>query len=235
MIQFGPVERTTLHEQIVQKIKAMIEDGTLKPGDSLPSERELARDMEVSRIPIREALKMLEFMGVIEIRHGRAAVVRGLGQAAMLETINLVLESGPNELYELNQARMVLEVGAVKLACENRTNSDIARMTEILNRMETEIANECSVVDTSMEFHMAIMRATKNKILCSFMMLFRDLLRESRLISLSRPERPVEALREHRAMLQAVIDRDSALAASLMEMHIRKHFVQNGRRGSLDT
>jgi GntR family transcriptional repressor for pyruvate dehydrogenase complex len=63
------VERTTLHEQIVKKIKTMIEDGTLKPGDSLPSERQLAKDMEVSRIPVREALKMLEFLGVIEIRH----------------------------------------------------------------------------------------------------------------------------------------------------------------------
>ncbi len=57
MVQFGPLERTTLHEQIVEKIKAMIEDGTLKPGDSLPSERELARDMQVSRIPVREALR----------------------------------------------------------------------------------------------------------------------------------------------------------------------------------
>ena len=235
MVQFGPLERTTLHEQIVEKIKAMIEDGTLKPGDSLPSERELARDMEVSRIPVREALKMLEFMGVIEIRHGRAAVVRGLGQAAMIDTINLVLESGPNELYEMNQARIILELGAAKLACEKRTETDIAHMKEILDRMEAEIDRGCNVVDTSMEFHMALMRATKNKILCSFMMLFRDLLRESRSISLSRPERPREALGEHKAILQAVVDRDSALAASVMELHIKKHFVRSGRRGRRDT
>ncbi len=235
MVQFGPVKRTTLHEQIVKKIKTMIETGQLQPGDSLPSERQLAKDMDVSRIPVREALRLLEFMGVIETRHGRAAVVRGLGQATVLETINLVLESGPNELYELNQARMILEVGAVKLACDNRTNSDITRMKEIHNRMETEIADGCSVVDTSMDFHMAIMRATKNKILFSFMMLFRDLLRESREISLSRPERLAEALGEHEAILQAVIDRDSDLAASLMEAHIGRHFVQYGRRGSIDT
>jgi GntR family transcriptional repressor for pyruvate dehydrogenase complex len=235
VVQFGPLERTTLHEQIVEKIKAMIEDGTLKPGDSLPSERQLARDMEVSRIPVREALKMLEFMGVIEIRHGRAAVVRGLGQAAMIDTINLVLESGPNELHEMNQARMILEVGAVRLACEKRTDADIAHMREILDRMEAEIDDGCNVVDTSMEFHMAIMRATKNKILCSFMMLFRDLLRESRSISLSRPERPREALSEHKAILQAVVDRDSALAASAMEIHIKKHFVKPGRRSPRDT
>jgi GntR family transcriptional repressor for pyruvate dehydrogenase complex len=235
VVQFGPVERTTLHEQIVEKIKAMIEDGTLKPGDSLPSERELARDMQVSRIPVREALKMLEFMGVIEIRHGRAAVVRGLGQAAMIDTINLVLESGPNELYELNQARIILELGAAKLACEKRTETDIAHMKEILDRMEAEIDDGCNVVDTSMEFHMALMRATKNKILCSFMMLFRDLLRESRSISLKRPGRPQEALDEHKAILQAVIDKDSNLTASLLETHIGKHFVKPGRRSQRDT
>ncbi len=235
MVQFGPLERTTLHEQIVEKIKAMIEDGTLKPGDSLPSERELARDMQVSRIPVREALKMLEFMGVIEIRHGRAAVVRGLGQAAMIDTINLVLESGPNELYELNQARIILELGAAKLACEKRTETDIAHMKEILDRMEAEIDDGCNVVDTSMEFHMAIMRATKNKILCSFMMLFRDILRESRSISLKRPGRPEEALDEHKAILQAVIDKDSNLTARLLETHIGKHFVKPGRRSPRDT
>ena len=235
MVQFGPVERTTLHEQIVKKIKTMIEDGTLKPGDSLPSERQLAKDMEVSRIPVREALKMLEFLGVIEIRHGRAAVVRGLGQASMLETINLVLESGPNELYELNQARMILEQGAVRLACKNRTNADISHMRKILEQMEAEIDDGCSVVDTSMEFHMTLMRSTKNKILCSFMMLFQDLLRESRSISLSRPDRPEEAFDEHGAILQAVIDKDSALAASLMETHIRKHFVELRRRDPHDT
>jgi GntR family transcriptional repressor for pyruvate dehydrogenase complex len=235
LVQFGPIERTTLHEQIVEKIKTMIDDGTLKPGDSLPSERQLAKDMQVSRIPVREALKMLEFMGVIEIRHGRAAVVRGLGKATMLESIDLVLESGPNELYEMNEARKLLEVGAIRLACEKRTNTDIARMGEILEQMKAELNDTVSIVDTSMEFHMAIMRATKNKILCSFMMLFRDLLYESRSISLSRPERPGQALDEHKAILQAVIDRDADRAASLIETHIERHFVKPGRRGKNDT
>jgi len=128
---------------------------------------------------------------------------------------------------------MILEVGAVRLACEKRTDADIAHMKEILDLMEAELDRGCNVVDTSMEFHMALMRATKNKILCSFMMLFRDLLLESRSISLSRPERPREALGEHKAILQAVVDRDSALAASVMEIHIKKHFVRSGRGGDV--
>lgn len=230
MVQFGPIERSTLHERIVEKIRMMIDDGSLKPGDLLPSERQLASDMGVSRIPVREALRMLEFMGVIEIRHGRPAVVRGLAKASMIEIINLVLESASNELSELHETRMILEIGAIRLACERRTNADIAYRREILNRMEVEIRNNHSIVDTSIEFHMAIMKATKNKIFFSFMMLFRDLLRESRAISLSRPGRPKEALDEHKAILQAIIDKDSNRAASLVKVHIRKHLVDPGRR-----
>lgn len=219
-ISFDPIPRSRLYEQIVEKIKAMIAAGQIKPGECLPSERELAQNMRVSRVPVREALKMLEFMGIIEVHHGRGAVVQGLGRASMLEVIDLVLESDSDTLTDLTEARLVLETGAVSMACARRTEDDLKRMREALAKMEAAINQGEKGVDASMEFHMALMRATKNKVLYRFMILFSDLLRESRELSLDRPGRPAEALAEHRQILAAVADRDVGVAVATMEAHL---------------
>jgi GntR family transcriptional repressor for pyruvate dehydrogenase complex len=216
-----PLVRYRLYEQIIEIIKTEIQEGHLKPGDLLPSERALAKSLGVSRVPVREAMRMLEAMGVVEIFHGKGAVVAGLGRMAIIELLDVIAESDSDTLADLAEARLVMEVAAAALSCVRRTDDDIARMKNAITMMEAEVRGGLQGINSSLEFHKALVRASKNKVLYRFCVLFTDLSREARKISMSRPGRKEQALSQHRQILEAVIDRNVNQAVTEMEIHIR--------------
>lgn len=217
-----PLARYRLHEQIIEIIKAEIQEGRLKPGDFLPSERALASSLGVRRVPVREAMRMLEAMGVVEIFQGKGVVISaGLGKMAVIELLDMITESTSDTLEDLAEARLVMEVAAASLACIRRTDEDIARMMKTIAMMEAEVREGLKGIDSSLEFHKAIVRASKNKVLYRFCVLFTDLSRETREISMSRPGRKEQAIDQHKRILQAVVDRDVDKAAGEMEIHIK--------------
>jgi len=224
IIEFKKTERINLSDQIIQQIKEMIEQQIVTIGDKLPSERELSESFGVSRLPLREALKTLEFIGVLEVRQGEGYFIKGLGKAKILECLNE--ENGRDILNDLKEARLGLEVKAIELACERRTNKDLEIIVAALEYMKNEMESGGTGIDGSLDFHNAIMGASHNRILSAFSYFIResDLMIEGRKRSLSIPERYIRAVEEHSQMCDAVRNRDKEQAIVLMKNHIETSY-----------
>lgn len=192
----------------------------VKSNDKLPAERELASTLGVSRVPVRETLGMLRILGIIETGYGKGAVVKGLEKSRLLETIDMLVESKKDTRVEVTEARAVLEVAAVKIASLKRTEADLDRLRTAVRQMEEEIRSRRLPVESSLDFHRGVMMATKNKLLFRMLMLFQDLINETREASLRIPDRPQSALREHAAILKAIEEKDATTAVMLMERHL---------------
>jgi len=217
--KFEKLSRENLSDQIVRQIKAMIESELINPGDRLPSERELAQMLSVSRLPLREALKSLQQINVLEVRQ-TGYYVRGLESSKLLDFFNGAI-SNRNLLAELKDARIVIELKAVELACQNRTEEDVQRMSDSLDRMDQMIkVGDKGVIEYSMSFHNDIVAASGNRLFVAIMACMSTVLYEGRKKSLEIDNRYITATVEHRKILQAIIDKNSELAIQLMTNHL---------------
>src|SRR5438034_8720601 len=115
-MDLAPIKSTRIYEEIVRQVKAMIADGKLKGGDRLPPERDLAEKFVVSRSSVREALRALESLGLVEIRPGEGTFVREVSVESLIEPLALMMVSQRGALAELFEARRLLEPGIAALA-----------------------------------------------------------------------------------------------------------------------
>src|SRR2546425_5975469 len=135
-----PIKSTRIYEAIVRQVKAMIAEGRLKSGDQLPPERDLAEKFVVSRTSVREALRALESLGLIEIRPGEGTFVRGVPLDALVGPLALVMTSQREAIGELFEARRVLEPAIAALAAGRAAPEEIHEMERILDDQAREIA-----------------------------------------------------------------------------------------------
>lgn len=225
--KFIKLEKQNLSDQIIAQIKSMVETGAYKPGDKLPSERDLSQLLGVSRLPLREALKTLEFIGVLETKPKNGMTVKGLGRAKVLELLD---EScfDSDILDDLKVARLALEIKAVELACTKRTESDLQGMADAIEAMakEYDSKSQRKAIDASLAFHMAILKASRNKVLLALYLYINDfgLFREGRVRSFSIPGRLAAAIREHKEIYEAIKNRDANLAVEQMQFHLNTSY-----------
>lgn len=174
---FTPIKSTKVYEQVVQQIKQMIIDGTLKKGDKLPTERELSEELQVSRASIREAIKSLEVIGLLEARQGAGNYIKDSFDQLLFEPMSMIfmLESrNPNEIVEIREA---LELQAVVLAAKNINKielEEIKLLVDDIKNCEDEEAN--AVYDK--KFHYAIAKASKNVLIMSVLNVISSLIDE---------------------------------------------------------
>src|SRR5215475_4210004 len=135
-----PVKSIRIYEEIVRQIKSMIAEGRLKSGDQLPPERDLAEKFVVSRTSVREALRALESLGLIEIRAGEGTFVREVSVEALIEPLALVMLSQREAIGELFEARRLLEPAIAALAAERSTPDELHEMERILEEQAKEVA-----------------------------------------------------------------------------------------------
>src|SRR6056297_1982532 len=127
-IVFEPIRPKKISEEIVEQIKALISRGELKPGDRVPSERELAALLGVSRPSVREAIMVLEAMGLVESRQGGGTFVRSLTQATLADPLSSMVEKNPRMLHHLAEVRMGLETWSAYLAAQRASDEEIAEL-----------------------------------------------------------------------------------------------------------
>ena len=139
-MDIAPIKSTRIYEEIVRQIKAMIAEGRLKSGDRLPPERDLAEKFVVSRTSVREALRALESLGLVEIRPGEGTFVREVSVEALIEPLALVMASQREAIGELFEARRLLEPAIAALAAGRATPEEIQEMERILDEQAKEIA-----------------------------------------------------------------------------------------------
>jgi GntR family transcriptional regulator, transcriptional repressor for pyruvate dehydrogenase complex len=220
---FTPVSTGRVSAEIVGRIKAAIREGKLAPGDQLPPERDLTKQLGVSRVSVRDALRMLEAHGLIEVKVGArggafvtapAPRLVGEGIADML----MLAEVGPAEVTE---ARMVFELGMLELACQRATEEDVAALREICDRAEAMLAADAYDPALSAEFHTRLALCTHNAALGLFAESFQGPLAGSlRQAHRVDPETGRLGAIEHRAIVDAIAAGDAEAARGIMAEHI---------------
>jgi GntR family transcriptional repressor for pyruvate dehydrogenase complex len=212
--------RTRLYEQVAAQISAWIVDNGLRAGDKLPAERELAQRLGVSRATLSQALVALEVVGVVEVRHGDGTVVTARQQQST--RIIEAIRSHADRLPEIIETRDALETKIAALAATRRTEDDLARIDEALTSMEADIEAGGRGLEGDERFHGAVTAASHSLLLARLMDEIGDLIKETRLESLSQPGRPQESLAGHRAIAEAIRAGDPAAAAAAMHDHVEK-------------
>src|SRR5215468_10780085 len=139
-VEVEPVKSTRIYEEIIRQVKQMIGEGRLKSGDQLPPERDLAEKFVVSRTSVREALRALESLGLVEIRPGEGTFVREVSVETLIEPLALVMASQREAISELFEARRLLEPSIAALAARRATPEELSEMDRILEEQAKEVA-----------------------------------------------------------------------------------------------
>ncbi len=209
---FRAVERTSAAEAVRDQVVGLIERGELRVGERLPSEKELARSLSVSRTVVREALGGLRAIGMITSQPGRGSFV-----ASDRATQPLLLgRCTPTELHEV---RLHLEVRGAGLAAERCSPESATQLRELVEAMEAE-RNPRTWVRLDAEFHVTLAEATQNGLQAQLVEGLRELHVELSTAAIERDGRRAEAEREHRAICEAVCAREELAAEQAMREHI---------------
>src|SRR5207247_5586153 len=189
-MSIAPIKSTRIYQEIVRQVKAMIAEGRLKSGDQLPPERDLAEKFVVSRTSVREALRALESLGLVEIRPGEGTFVREVSVESMIEPLALVMASHREAIGELFEARRLLEPAIAALAARRATPDELAEMERILEDQAKAIAAGKTGLTQDAAFHAAIGAAAHNGALTRSAPAVMDPLTQSRDGPLPRPGGP---------------------------------------------
>ncbi len=219
-MDLAPIKSTRIYEEIVRQVKAMIAEGRLKSGDRLPPERDLAEKFVVSRTSVREALRALESLGLVEIRAGEGTFIREVSIDALIEPLARLLVSERAATGELFEARRLLEPSLAALAAARATPEEMQEMERILEEQAKEIAAGRTGLAQDAQFHAAIGVAAHNRAITRIAHAIMDLLTQSREDSLNTPGRPTRSHEDHRRVLAAIRARDAERSRLAMLEHI---------------
>ncbi|GAA1267997.1 FadR/GntR family transcriptional regulator [Pseudonocardia aurantiaca] len=214
-----------ISEVIVDQIRLLIRQGDLAAGDRLPSERELCERFGVSRVTVREALRVLEANGLVEIRVGArgGAFVTAPSSRLVGEGIADLITLSTLSAAEVTETRIVLELGIVPLVCERATEEDIAALYEICDRSAAALEDDDYPLSLSGEWHTRYAQAAHNGAVAMLV----ESLHDPLIMSLERARQaaPMHGRRgvdEHRALVGAIAARDVQRATELMRTHLER-------------
>lgn len=237
-----PVQRLRTYEQVMSQIEERILDGRLKPGDHLPSERELAVALGVSRPSLRESLRVLEALGVVDVRRGGGAdggaVLLPTPGEGLVNLLKLQFALGHFTATDVVETRTALETWSCSEAAYRSTEADHRELAEILDRMDDpEIpTSEFNRLDAA--FHQRIAESTGNALTAQVMASLRTTIHRQMIEAYARladwKSTATTVRAEHREILAAIVARDGETAARLVQHHISS-FYKNGQIGGAPT
>ncbi len=220
---FSAVSVGRVSQVIVDQIRALIRQGRLRPGDRLPSERDLCERFGVSRVTVREALRVLEAGGLIDVRVGArgGAFVTLPTNARLGEGLADLLQLSPLTAAEVTEARMVFELGIVPLVVERATEEDLVALERLCEGQQAALAEERYNMEMSAEFHIRVAASTHNKAVEMLVHSFHGpLLMSLKEAQIAEPLMGHRGAHEHLDFVHAVRRRDVAEAESIMRTHI---------------
>jgi DNA-binding FadR family transcriptional regulator len=223
---FNKINAGRVSTLIVEQIRMLIRDGQLSVGDRLPSERELGEQFGVSRVTVREALKMLEATGLVTIKVGArgGAFVTAPSSEQVGEGISDLLTFAVLSPGDVTEARQVFELGIVPLVCRRADTRDIADLYEICDRADAALDSaEGYSVALSAEFHVRVAKAAHNQAIELLARSFHGPVLQSLLRAQEGdPQVGVLGTQEHREFVDAVRLRDVAAATAVMTVHLAR-------------
>jgi GntR family transcriptional repressor for pyruvate dehydrogenase complex len=219
-IEFESIRRSKIYEEVARQIERLIAE--MKPGDMLPPERELSRMFGVSRGSVRDAIRKLESVGLVEPRQGSGTVVRDVSAELLAAPLTTLLTQKRNMVTELIEVRKMVEPPLAARAASHATAEELADMEAVLGRQAARMRQGELAIEEDSEFHYAIALAANNSVVLKVLDVLMDLLRETRERSLQVSGRLEKSFAGHQRILAALKRRDSAAAENAMRRHLQE-------------
>ena len=221
---FKRISPKKISDEIIEQFKALLSRGELKPGDELPSERELAQFIGVSRPPLREALNALQAMGFIEIRPRSKIVVKSIAESSLRDPLSALIGEDPGKLFELLEIRGVMEGWTASAAAQRATPVDIAKLEAIIRKDQANFRRGKDDARTDADFHVTISLAAHNTLfshlIASFYHLLWDTQKMSRKKIFQKKENRKRIAEQHLSILEAIKAGDSRRASAEATEHV---------------
>ncbi len=221
---FESVKPRRLSDSAVDQILGLVNAGQLAPGSRMPPERELITRLGVSRTSLREAIRILETLGVLRVVPGRGTWVREDYQQPKLGETIAWLPSHEHDVMQLFEVRETLEVKAAQLAAERATADELVSMSVSIQRLQEAIAagDYDGMLAADSMFHEALGAASGNALLVELLGHVYSMVQRVRKALIAMPGRPEAILREHISVMEAILSRNARLAAKAIQTHDRK-------------
>lgn len=224
-----------MNEVVAESIKEEIMKGNLKPGDRLPGEYELAERYGVSRFTVREAMKILNSLELIDIRHGVGMFVKQATPEDYMKPMLSTMILTSNNLLTICEARLPIEVQAIGLGSERRDEKDIEELERLCDEMQKALDEDSpkEYNHLDLEFHLKIAMASKNAILYEILNMLQSFLRIQMDETVEAPNSKERSMERHRGMVAAVRQKNRQLAELLMSQHINDSidYIRARQRG----
>ncbi len=206
--------------RVVSALHDYIINGNLKPGTELPPESEMAKQLKVSKFSMREALRIAQAQGLVEISRGRRTRVAGISVEPLTDIMQILLRRSENVLLELTEARKCLECYIVRLTAEMAEPEHIEAMQATINDLEQHLDNVEYCVEKDLEFHNILVQASHNRVFEIMLAPLAELLKQSRMETLH-VSGIQKAIDEHSLILDAIRKNDPDLAEASMNQHLK--------------
>jgi GntR family transcriptional regulator, transcriptional repressor for pyruvate dehydrogenase complex len=217
--ELGTVRRVGLTEQLIEKLESLVLKGVLSPGEQLPSERQLAHLLSVSRASLRQALKVLQVMGVLEVRHGSGNYLSEAAEEILKVPPRILVPLRGLTQAELFEVRRSMEAEAAAAAAERATPKDLEAMRIELDGMRAHDHDRVAYGTHDLAFHNAIATASSNRCFIWFLSLANRVLYQA-LLRRPMPKGMESSIEEHENILHAIEARNPVLARNEMLKHV---------------
>jgi GntR family transcriptional regulator, transcriptional repressor for pyruvate dehydrogenase complex len=218
--EFLPIERSSIAEQVAKKLLDLIRTRNLKPGDMLPTERELAAMMQVSRPSVREAIRGLQILGVLKVRQGYGIYVSPLGASDLLAPLQFLLTLNAANIDALYEIRQLVDPGIARLAAERISAPDLQRLKQQIVAQRDLLYDPLGFRASDLKFHTIIMEATGNPIMVRTASSLYLLGAEYRRVASETPGVLQQSLADHEVIVAAFEKRDVEAAAKAVQRHL---------------
>ena len=220
---FKQIESNKVYMQIINQIKDSIRRGELKKGDRLPSERQMSEQLSVSRATVREAIRALEIMGLVQCIQGEGNFITNNVENSLIEPISMMFILNQGRINEINELRRALELEAIELASKKIDNESIIRLEKLCKKIETD-SNEIVRAEADKQFHYEIARASENILIINILnaasFLIESFIKDVRIRIITNTENIDIINSQHRSILNALQNKNTMKAVYYMQQHM---------------
>ena len=219
---FAPVKTSKISDEVYKQIVSLISNGQLKPGDKIPSERELSSELGISRQSIREALNRAEVMGLIEVRQGEGSFILSSLEGLLKPPLTVIIEKEVERIFDFLEIRKLVEGWCAEKAALEATSEELKDMKEILDKMKIVASKDKQWEELDLELHLSIAKATHNIIAIHIM----DALKVNFSLffkftkSMPSSERLDVLWQHHHEIIDAIVRKNSRLAKQKVVDHL---------------
>ena len=218
--KFGAVAKSTLADEVAQRVTELIREGSYEPGDRLPAISDMASRFDVGHPTLREALKKLEVLGLVEIKHGSGVYVKKNRDVLLMSNPIFSGDVSKDMLVDLIEARMPIELKSVTQAAQNASEEDIEKLEELLEKAGENLDDDAILNQTNMAFHREVAVASGNMVIAQVLEVLSNLFEREQRALLDIHGSREEDHAQHLGILEAIRQNDEELARQRMRDHL---------------